>query len=114
MFAGVASMSEALSEFGMPAEAWDFLYGPQCDFQDSKVVDNFLKSLSGRQFILWIGLCCKTWSIARKDDGGPRPLRDETHLWGFDDLEGKDLERVLLSNSLTLMTLAVMERVLEL
>ena len=98
----------------MSAEAWEFVYGPQCDFLDPSVVAAFTDSLKDRSFILWVGLCCKTWSIARKDDGGPRPLRDEgMNLWGFENLEGEDRERVRKSNVLTRLTLTIMEHVLS-
>ena len=56
----------------------------------------------GHYHFLWFGVCCATFSRARRLGGGPPPLRSNHHLWGFPDLNGKSLEKVQISNKLQL------------
>ena len=53
------------------------------------------------------GTPCSSFSIARKHDGGPPPLRDRQHLWGRHDLSRRDREKLLLGNKFMALTAAL-------
>ena len=50
------------------------------------------------------GTPCSSFSVARKNDGGPPPLRDAAHLWGLPGLSPKDHDKVLLGNKFMELT----------
>ena len=47
---------------------------------------------------------CSSYSRARKNDGGPPPLRSASSLWGLSGLKGKDMEKVELGNKFMTIT----------
>ena len=51
---------------------------------------------------VWFGFPCWTFSSARRDDGGPPPLRGIHHkeIWGLPHLAGKERARVDSANKL--------------
>lgn len=51
---------------------------------------------------------CQSWSRARREDGGPKPLRDDyQYLWGKPNVDPKDLNKTLLGNQLLLVTISL-------
>ena len=70
------------------------------DLLDPAVLSH-VKSLISQGWVLGIhfGTPCSSFSIARKNDGGPPPLRSKAALWGLQHLAGKDLEKVQLGNT---------------
>eukprot|EP00435_Cladocopium_sp_Y103_P055182 s631_g18.t1 len=50
------------------------------------------------------GTPCSSFSIARKNDGGPPPLRDRKHLWGHPGLSLRDHEKVQMGNKFLELT----------
>jgi len=58
---------------------------------------------------------CQSWSRARKWDGGPPPLRDDSnHLWGYPTLSQVDAAKVLLGNRLLQYTVFLMNMLIDL
>ncbi len=55
---------------------------------------------------VWFGFPCGTFSSARRDDGGPPPLRgtNSKDIWGYSYFEGKEAARVQSANKLLLRT----------
>jgi len=53
---------------------------------------------------VWFGFPCGTFSSARRNDGGPGPLRgtNPKDIWGLPHLEGKERARVNSANKLLL------------
>lgn len=57
-----------------------------------------------------MGTPCTTWSRARKDDGGPPPLRDDAEfLWGFHNLSPSDQRKIEDGNQLLHCSVRVAE-----
>ena len=102
LFSGCARLSEAAAACGYLAIAFDIEYGPGCDLLKRAVqfrLKRFLKKFHSSIKLLWLGTPCTSWSRARRNDGGPRPLRDDDkHLFGFSILSATDLQRVLEGN----------------
>ena len=53
---------------------------------------------------VWFGFPCGTFSSARRNDGGPPPLRGITSedIWGLPHLTGRERDRVRSANKLLL------------
>ncbi len=60
----------------------------------------FLEKNASRIALVWMGTPCTTWSRARKLDGGPPPLRDDTALEGLPNLSIHDAAKILEGNQL--------------
>ena len=80
---------------------------PPIEFEISEEVQgkaDILDPMVRRKLEAWIragvvkfvhfGTPCTSFSIARRHDGGPPPVRDADNLYGFEDLRGYDLELV--------------------
>ena len=48
--------------------------------------------------------CMSRFSIARKNDGGPPPLRDRHHLWGLPGLRPQDQKKVTMGTDFMFFT----------
>ena len=83
---------------------WHWVYGSACDLLQPRVLASLLKFIqihSSEIALVWMGTPCTTWSRARKNDGGPPPLRNGSEwLWGFPNLPARDLEKISQGNAL--------------
>lgn len=69
------------------------------DILDPKVQTHLFKLIeAGCIGFIHFGTPCSSFSLARKNDGGPPPLRDLQHLWGLPRLAALDRQKVLLGN----------------
>ena len=78
-----------------------------CDLMDEQVQLRWLSFIrDGYASGIGSGPPCETWSIARYHkipgirQGGPRPLRDESRIWGKLDLKQAETEQVRTGNCL--------------
>ena len=78
-------MSQACARSGIPARSATIEDGAQGDFNRPENRRRIaLGLLRGEIIMLWFGITCSTWSVARRNDGrGPGPLRSEEYLYGF-------------------------------
>lgn len=113
VFAGEAGLSQAVSARGMqilpPIEiVINNFVKEKVDILDPAVFQH-LQFLIQEGIVIFIhfGTPCSSFSIARKHDGGPPPLRDRQHLWGRHDLSRRDREKLLLGNQFMALTAAL-------
>ena len=105
IFAGEAGLSQAVQAESIPIFPPIEIEFNQFVFQSVDLLDpavlSHVKSLISQGWVLGIhfGTPCSSFSIARKNDGGPPPLRSKAALEGFQHLTGKDLEKVRLGNT---------------
>ena len=105
IFAGKAGLSQAISARGMAIlppieiEAGEFVR-QSVDVLDPQVQAH-LKMLIEAKIIFYIhfGTPCSSFSVARKNDGGPPPLRDRHHLWGLPGLRPQDQKKVTMGHA---------------
>ena len=111
LFSGCAALSKSCSQHGFLAVAYDIDYSSNCDLLQPHVLENvldFMTKYSDSIALVWMGTPCSSWSRARKDDGGPRPLRDDSeNLLGFHNLSQKDQNKVQLGNQLLVVSTRV-------
>ena len=109
LFSGCARFSRACAEKGYVSIAYDIEYGDECDLLDPKVffrLKRFLQKHFDIISLVWMGTPCTSWSMARRDDGGPPPLRDDDQfLMGFTHLPQRDLDKIQVGNQLLQCTL---------
>ena len=106
IFAGHAVLTRAVQKQGLDTlppveiEANEFVT-ETVDITDQKVVQH-IKRLIEEGCVLYIhfGTPCSSFSQARKDDGGPPPLRSAEFVTGLRGLSQRDQEKVELGNSL--------------
>ena len=113
VFAGEAGLSQAVSARGMqilpPIEiVINNFVKEKVDILDPAVFQH-LQFLIQEGILIFIhfGTPCSSFSIARKHDGGPPPLRDRQHLWGRHGLSRRDREKLLLGNQFMALTAAL-------
>ena len=111
VFSGCARLSRACAEKGIPAEAWDVLYGPSCNMLDPSASASLLERVRKGEFsAVHLGLPCTSWSLARRSDGrGPMPLRSDESIMGLPSLKASDKQKVAESNQLLEFALQVIE-----
>ena len=126
LFAGVereADISQATSllllaqdpELELAFENVDILRGGKDhDLLETALQERYLHSLSeGYYDGLITAAPCNNFSRALYyDDDGPPPTRDRTHLWGFPGLQGEQLKRVQVANSLIKFSIAALKTAL--
>jgi len=110
IFAGQAGLSQAISARGMqilpPIEIETGQFVRQSvDVLDPKVQAH-LQLLIEAKIIFYIhfGTPCSSFSVARKNDGGPPPLRDRHHLWGLPGLRPQDQKKVTMGTEFMFFT----------
>ena len=110
IFAGQAGLSQAISARGMqvlpPIEIETGQFVRQSvDVLDPKVQAH-LQLLIEAEIIFYIhfGTPCSSFSVARKNDGGPPPLRDRHHLWGLPGLRPQDQKKVTMGTEFMFFT----------
>eukprot|EP00973_Karenia_brevis_P070286 9769894-Karenia_brevis.AAC.1 len=78
---------------GFTVVPWDFIYGNQFDLLQQQGRKSLLRLCLSADCV-HMGMPCETFSRARRSDGrGPPALRNNDNLWGFPDLQGKNLEK---------------------
>ena len=106
IFAGSCQFSKAAQKQGYNALALDILFGRSCDILCEEVLSWVLHFIDSHDVrLVWLGMPCQSWSRARKYDGGPPPLRDDSrHIWGRPGLSPSDTGKVQLGNRLLLVS----------
>ncbi|CAK0798705.1 unnamed protein product, partial [Prorocentrum cordatum] len=114
LMCGSAAFAKAVHAAGWASEGWDYADDPRADLFDESLIDSLVLRISRKEVAgVHVGLDCKTWSRARKNDGrGPPPLRDDANVYGLPRLAAADAEKVriasrLLANVLRLLAAAV-------
>lgn len=112
VYAGSCHLSKAAAQAGYRALAIDIQFGLSCDILDSHVRRFIIDFASQHEVkLVWFGMPCQSWSRARRDDGGPPPLRDDHQfLWGKPNLGRKDQSKIELGNKLLLYTLSLIHQ----
>jgi hypothetical protein len=93
IFAGEAGTTSALRKLGVPClPPVDLVVAGEC--KESTDVHLILEKIKtwikeGGILAVHFGTPCTTYSAARKNDGGPKPLRTKKHLKGVPGLTGK-------------------------
>ena len=104
LFAGLAGLTEAVYLAGVPVlPPVDIVPSPLVttprDLVDYVVWRQILEILAlGVVFFLHCGTPCNTFTSARKEDGGPPPLRSESQPLGLDNLSADNANLVFLGN----------------
>ena len=74
-------------------------------FQNDRNVKRLSRSLQNPTLLfVWWATPCNTMSRARKDDGGPPPLRSDAYPLGIPGLQGAQLRKVQQANRLVTVT----------
>ncbi|CAK0853470.1 unnamed protein product, partial [Prorocentrum cordatum] len=107
--------SQAVHAAGWASEGWDYADDPRADLLEESFVDSLVLRISRKEVAgVHVGLDCKTWSRARKNDGrGPPPLRDDAHLHGLPLLAAADAEKVMIANRLLANVLRLLAAAIE-
>ena len=115
IFAGLAGLSEAVLAGGIrilpPVELEvNSFVKFATDILDPEVLAHIhLLIQSGKILMIHFGTPCSSFSLARKDDGGPPPLRDPSHIWGKPGLSPLDQDKVDLGNRLAQITAVLVQ-----
>lgn len=115
LFAGCAAWSKAMCRMGFTVHAFDLDWGSGGDLLRPTVFAKILNSIKCKAFsYVHMGMPCESWSLARKWDGGPQPLRDDhLYLYGYPYLRGLDKDKVVTGNRLLAVTLKLSLACLE-
>lgn len=110
IFAGEAGLSKAVEDQAIPTLMPIELLPNSFVFESTDVlipgVLDHIKTLISQGWILGIhfGTPCSSFSLARKDDGGPPPLRSSEFVMGLPGLRKCDQDKVDLGNALLRIT----------
>ena len=106
VFSGTGRLAAAVRSQGVVAYEFDLTeQGGRKDLLKKNVLSE-LRSLIESPYCLgvWFGFPCGTFSSARRNDGGPPPLRgtNSKDIWGLPHLTGRERDRVRSANKLLL------------
>eukprot|EP00435_Cladocopium_sp_Y103_P070321 s689_g35.t1 len=109
IFSGCGRLSRALQAVGLTCFPIDIDNGSGHDVLDPLVEACILdKILKGKVLLVWLGMPCTTFSVARRRDGlGPGPLRSELFPMGIPWLRGRDRSKLITGNLLFFFTFRV-------
>ena len=100
LMAGARRMAHAFANAGSWAVSFEIADAPRQDVLNTRN-RRWLQSLvkTGYCRMVWVGLGCASWSLARRNVSGkpgfPPPLRDPgQYIWGLPNLSEADRERV--------------------
>ena len=98
VFSGTGRLAAAVRSQGVVAYEFDLTeQGGRKDLLKKNVLSE-LRSLIESPYCLgvWFGFPCGTFSSARRNDGGPPPLRGTNckDIWGLPHLTGRERDRV--------------------
>jgi hypothetical protein len=111
LFSGAGGFSKAWREkCCWPVIEIDVRFGEKCDLRRKALVSKIFSWLAhGWVVAVWIGTPCASWSRARRDDGGPPPLRDDgNYIWGLPQLPSYDVEKVQAGNAFARLSARVL------
>ena len=104
IFSGPGRLAAALRMQGVTAHEFDLTeQGGHKDLLTKKVLHEIVGLINDPNCIgVWFGFPCGTFSSARRNDGGPPPLRgvNSKDIWGFPHLRGRERDRVRSANKL--------------
>ena len=82
LFCGEAGLTASLKRHGLTVlPPWDIQLGSCFDLLVTANQRRLFRLLStGHVLLVWLGTPCATWSLARRFDGGPPPLRDSVDV----------------------------------
>ena len=110
VFAGEAGLSQAISARGMqilpPIEInTNQFVQISVDILEPQVQQHVIKLIRAKVIVfIHFGTLCSSFSIARKADGGPPPLRNRMHLWGLPGLAPRDQAKLQLGHEFMHLT----------
>lgn len=109
IFAGCGRLTSELRRRGFLAFAIDTCLNPNDDLLDGAVEQRIFKLIIERRVLLiWLGMPCTTFSIARRDDGlGPGPLRSDSSPMGLPNLKAADRKKLEIGNRLLFVTIRI-------
>ncbi|CAK0801113.1 unnamed protein product, partial [Prorocentrum cordatum] len=115
LMCGSAAFAKAVHAAGWASEGWDYADDPRADLLDESLIDSLVLRISRKEVAgVHVGLDCKTWSRARKNDGrGPPPLRDDANVHGLPRLAAADAEKVRIANRLLANVLRLLAAAVE-
>ena len=115
IFAGQAVLTQAMEKAGAhvlpPVEIdTDEFVSESVDITDAKVVQHIKMLIQeGYLFYIHFGTPCSSFSQARKNDGGPPPLRNEEYITGLPGLSQFDQAKVEMGNFLLDVTVELIK-----
>ena len=110
IFAGQAGITEAVQLMGVPAlppvdVVVSELVSEAADVLDLAVWETIMAIIAARLvFLLHCGTPCNTFTAARKDDGGPPPLRSRDAPLGLPGLSWQNQALVFMGNLFLIRT----------
>lgn len=109
IFSGCGRLHRAVAARGFDSFGIDNSCDPADDVLDPKVEKRIIDLLmSGVILMVWLGMPCTTFSIARRNDGfGPGPLRNEAHPMGLPWIKGRDRAKLLTGNELFFFSMRI-------
>ena len=114
IFSGSGRWSSALRRrarrHGCGVFEWDLRWHPGNDLTQRRcqqLIRGWINN--GLISAIWLGTPCSSWSRARDRPGGPRQLRSDTCIMGFNDLTGADLNKVKVGNTLMQFTASILQ-----
>ncbi|CAK0906387.1 unnamed protein product, partial [Prorocentrum cordatum] len=115
LICGSANLAKAVYAAGWAAESWDYADGSGAGLLDDGLIELLVGRISRNDVVgLRVGLGCKTWSRARKNNGlGPPPLRDDVRAHGLEHLAAADAEKVSVANCLLANVLRLLVAAIE-
>ncbi|CAK0814978.1 unnamed protein product [Prorocentrum cordatum] len=115
LMCGSAALAKAVHAAGWASEGWGYADDPRADLLDESLIGSLVLRIPRKEVAgVHVGLDCKTWSRARKNDGrGPSPLRDDANLHGLPLLAAADAEKVRIANRLLANVLRLLAAAVE-
>ena len=109
IFAGCGRLTTELRKRGFLVFPIDTCLNPEDDLLIFSVERKIFKLIMERRVLLiWLGMPCTTFSIARRDDGlGPGPLRSDACPMGLSGLGAADRKKLETGNRLLLVTVRI-------
>ena len=107
VFAGSGRLSSQLRQDGFRVFPIDTCLHPDDDVLNPSTEECIIELLlSGCVKLLWLGMPCTSFSVARRDDGiGPGPLRSDSCPMGLPGLSKSDQRQVTLGNAMLMFSI---------
>ena len=109
IFSGCGRLCRAISSKGIQAFEIDNATNPEDDVLDPLTESAIVELLlSGAVFMVWLGMPCATFSVARRHDGlGPGPIRSDSYPMGLPWTRGRDRAKLITGNQLFFFTMRI-------
>lgn len=107
VFAGSGRLCSQLRRDGFRAFPIDTCLHSEDDVLGCSTENSIVELLlSGKVMLLWLGMPCTSFSIARRNDGiGPGPLRSDSCPMGIPGLSKSDQRQVALGNAMLMFSI---------